>query len=162
MASPYNPPKTISYFSYEHQIALLAGFIDGDGCIRHPSKNRKDFILTIKVHSSWLNILAEFNSLICDKNFCKINSAGYAVLTITNSEYLKKLKKQLLQLNLPLLNRKWDIIDLNYTSKYVQSNINKELVMKLYNNGLTYKEIINTTGLSKSYIYKIINKYKTK
>ena len=73
-------------------MALLAGFIDGDGCIRHPSKNRNDFVLTIKVHSSWLNILTEFNLLICDKNFCKINSAGYAVLTITNSEYLKGLK----------------------------------------------------------------------
>lgn len=112
----YNPPKTLLKFDSNLLISLLAGFIDGDGRISHPF-NRKDFFLTIKNHSSWISILQEFNSLICKENFCRINSSGYAVLNITNSEYLKELKRKVIKLNIPILPRKWNIIDLSFVSK---------------------------------------------
>lgn len=47
----YFPPKTITSFSEDLQYCLLAGFIDGDGCISYQS-GRTDFILRIKNHSS--------------------------------------------------------------------------------------------------------------
>ncbi len=155
----YNPPTSILKFESSLLIALLAGFIDGDGRIANQTK-RKDFFLTIKVHSSWLNILKEFNSLICEENFCKINSKGYAVLTITNTETLKRLKTKVLDLNLPILSRKWDIIDMNFVSKYVTASLLRNKVIELYLQGKKNKEISEECKTSQSNVSKIIKNYK--
>ena len=124
----YNPPNTILKFNIDLTYALLAGFIDGDGSIKNQF-NRKDFYLTIKNHSSWISILKEFNNMISDKNLTRLNSSGYANLVISNTEDLKKLKIKILSLNIPILTRKWDIINLNYTSKYVIASRLREKVL---------------------------------
>lgn len=155
----YNPPTTLTKFSEEQNLALLAGFIDGDGCIRNPS-NRKDFYLTIKCHSSWEHILKEFNSLICSDSFTKINNQGYAVLSITNSEYLKNLKRRILSLNIPIMTRKWDVIDLNFISKYVTAKNLREKVIDLHQKGYKNKDISELCNTSKSNVTKIIKNYK--
>lgn len=155
----YNPPNSILKFNKDLCYALLAGFIDGDGRIANQTK-RKDFFLTIKNHSSWLNILQEFNSLICEENFCKINSSGYAVLTITNTEILKNLKKKILSLNIPILSRKWDIIDLNFESKYKKVEILHQKVVELYLQGKRNKDIAEECNTSPANVTKIIKKYK--
>lgn len=155
----YNPPASILKFENSLLLALLAGFVDGDGRIANQNK-RKDFFLTIKTHKSWLNILKEFNSLICEENFCKINSQGYAVLTITNSEILKNLKSKILGLNLPILSRKWDIIDMNFVSKYVTAEILRNRVIELHLRGKKNKEISEECKTSQSNVSKIIKNYK--
>lgn len=155
----YNPPETLLKFDKHLLIALLAGFIDGDGRIAHPT-NRRDFFLTIKNHCSWITILKEFNSLICKKDFCKVNSSGYAVLTITDSEILKKLKRRILTLNLPILSRKWDVIDMSFISKYQTAKILREKVISLYLEGKRNKDISEECGTSPSNVTKIIKQYK--
>ena len=149
----YNPPETILKFDKELLIALLAGFIDGDGRIANQT-NRKDFFLSIKNHGSWISILKEFNKLICEENFCKINSSGYSILTITNTECLKELKKKVIALNLPILSRKWDVIDLNFVSRYVTSKSTKQKVVELYNKGMRNKDIALTLGVSPATVTK--------
>ncbi len=149
----YNPPSTILKFDKTLVYSLLAGFIDGDGRIANQT-NRNDFFLSIKNHSSWISILKEFNTLICQENFCKIDSQGYAVLTITNTKYLKELKRKILDLNLPILNRKRDIIDLSFTSKYVKANQTKQKVAELYNKGMRNKDIAHTLGVSPATVTK--------
>lgn len=65
----YNPPKNLSNFKEDFLYCLLAGFIDGDGNIQN---KRKDFMLRIKVHNSWIDILNVFSKLICNEEKAKI------------------------------------------------------------------------------------------
>lgn len=155
----YNPPSTILKFPRSFLIALLAGFIDGDGRIANQT-NRKDFFLTIKSHASWINILQEFNSLVCKENFCKINSNSYAVLTITNTEVLKSLKREVMSLDIPIMKRKWDVIDMDFVSKYVTSKQLKKKVIQLYLEGKRNKDISLECNTSPSNVTKIIKNYK--
>lgn len=155
----YNPPVTLLKFNKEQNLALLAGFIDGDGCIRKQT-NREDFYLTIKCHSSWENILKEFNSLICNSNFTKINNQGYAVLTITNTKYLQNLKEQITSFNIPIMTRKWDIIDMNYVSKYTKAEKLRNKVINLHKHGYRNKDISLVCDTSKANVTKILKQYK--
>ena len=137
----YNPPNTILKFDKNKTYALLAGFIDGDGNIQHQNK-RSDFFLRIKNHSSWINILKEFGKLITESNCVHINNSCYAELNISNTVVLQNLKKIVTSLNLPLLSRKWDIIDLNFVSKYTIARVLKDKVLNLYKQGYKNKEIL--------------------
>ena len=147
--------------SRSHELAWAAGFIDGDGRIANQT-NRKDFFLTIKNHASWVNILQEFNSLICKENFCKINSNGYAVLTITNTEILKSLKKEVMSLNIPIMKRKWEIIDYSFESKLVASELLKENVLKDLELGMKSKDIAIKYNAGLQNIYRIKRNYYDK
>lgn len=44
----------------------------------------------------------------------KLNKRGYAYFSITNHKSLKKLKRFVIKEKLPVLDRKWDKIDLNF------------------------------------------------
>lgn len=155
----YNPPKTIFTNNNDLNLSLLAGFIDGDGNIQHPN-NRPDFFLRVKLHSSWINILKEFNSLICDQDFCRIESRGYALLNISNTKYLQILKQKVLKLNIPILIRKWDIIDLNFVSKYSSAQVLRDQVIELHKQGYKNKNISSITGTSPANVTKIIKHYE--
>lgn len=154
----YNPPETILKFNIDLTYALLAGFIDGDGSIKNQSR-RKDFCLTIKNHSSWESILREFNSIISEKDLTRLDSRGYAKLIISNTEDLKKLKIKILSLGLPILTRKWDVIDLNYTSKYVTASELREKVIRAYKAGIRNKDIAEKFNISKSNVTRILKTY---
>lgn len=155
----YNPPATLLKFSEEQNLAILAGFIDGDGCIKQQT-NRKDFYLTIKCHSSWEHILKEFNLLICDDYHTKINNQGYAVLTITNTKYLQNLKNKITSLDIPIMNRKWDIIDMNFISKYTKAEELRNKVVNLHKQGYRNKDISEMCSTSKANVTKILKNYK--
>ena len=154
----YNPPETILKFNIDLTYALLAGFIDGDGSIKNQSR-RKDFCLTIKNHSSWESILREFNSIISEKDLTRLDSRGYAKLIISNTEDLKKLKIKILSLGLPILARKWNVIDLNYTSKYVTASELREKVIRAYKAGMRNKDIAEKFNISKSNVTRILKTY---
>jgi len=51
----------------------------------------------------------------------KINTQGYATLLIGNTETNKFLKQKTLELKIPILDRKWDKIDLKFVSRNVKS-----------------------------------------
>lgn len=154
----YNPPRTILKFDADLTYALLAGFIDGDGNIKN-QPGRKDFCLTIKNHSSWESILKEFNSIISDKNLTRLDSRGYAKLVISNTENLKRLKSKMLSLGVPVLSRKWDVIDLNYTSKYITASELKEKVIEAHKSGMRNKDIAEKFNTSKSNVTRILKTY---
>lgn len=149
-----NPPKTILKWNRKLILSLFAGFIDGDGSIikKH---NRKDASLKIQIHKSWLNILQEFNTLF-DKNFTNINNREYASLNIVDFPYIRKLKKELLKLNLPLLERKWNNIDENYINKIEKGKLIRPLIKQDFKNGLNRKEISIKYNVSYSLLTKIL------
>lgn len=155
----YNPPESLAKFSDTQKLCMLIGFIDGDGNISHFSK-RPDFFLRIKNHHSWENILKEFSQIITGSiNNVKINNQGYAELQITNSTILQDLKSKMLKLNIPYMERKWDIINMNFISKYTTAEILRNKVLKLHNDGLSKKEISEKCNTSLSNTYKIIKNY---
>lgn len=78
-AKTYNPPKTLLIHDAELLKCLVIGFIDGDGNITRQTRGRKDFMIRIKLHSSWFNILKEICQIIkYDDSHVIINKQGYA------------------------------------------------------------------------------------
>ena len=88
-----------------------------------------------------------------------MDSRGYAKLIISNTEDLKKLKIKILSLGLPILARKWDVIDLNYTSKYVTASELREKVIRAYKAGIRNKDIAEKFNISKSNVTRILKTY---
>lgn len=97
-------------------LSYWAGFIDGDGSIcRVPG--RLHCHLRIECHAGWTAELGRFvDQLYRELRWPtravapKVNRRGYAYLAITNDGVLRRLKKSLAPLVLPLMARKWDRI----------------------------------------------------
>lgn len=90
-------------------LSLFIGFIDGDGSINKQPGARKTSIIRIQIHANWLSFLLEIYSrlnLTCAKPY--INNRGYAQWNICNKELQQKLRKHILNYQLPVLRRKWD------------------------------------------------------
>ena len=154
----YNPPNNLFTFSNDKLYCMLAGFIDGDGNIQKQYK-REDFMLRIKNHSSWESVLKNFSKLITDKECVKINSSGYAELTITNTKDLQNLKKKIISYNIPILERKWDIIDLNFVSKYTKAEILRLKVLDLLSKNMKQQDIAKLCNTSAANVSKIKKNY---
>ena len=154
-----NPPdiKKLKTLEFEKLYSLIIGYIDGDGNIKKQYK-RKDFQLSVKCHKSWIDILSLFSKTIDETNKAKINSCGYAEFHVTKTSNLKKLKKFAIKNNLPILERKWNNVDVNYVSKYDLAIERKNKIKKLCDNGKTIKEISNELNLKYTTVYSIINK----
>lgn len=111
----YNPPKDIPYIDSHLRLAYCIGFIDGDGSIRNYNK-RKSFFLTIKNHGNWIKMLDKIGKELSQIYTVKLNKDGYSTLTICNTTILKNIKRSMLLLGLPFMERKWNIINLKYKS----------------------------------------------
>ena len=112
-----------------------------------------------KNHSSWEDVLKLFGTLITNKDCVKINNQGYAELTISNTKILQDFKTKILSYNLPLLNRKWDIINMNFVSKYTKAEELRNQVIELLNKGLKQKEIAEICNTSPANVSKIKKLY---
>lgn len=159
----YNPPK-LSFFSSikeELYLALMIGYIDGDGNIQNQS-NRKDCSLRIKVHKTWLDFLFLFKNYLSDKLKIeipcpKINNQGYAQFVCGNIKVLRYLKLKIKELNIPNLRRKWDKIQTNTLSRYEWKEHFLPKVQELRKSGFTYREIASSLNLSASTICHYVN-----
>lgn len=157
----YNPPTQLDVLQKDYLYCLLAGFIDGDGNIQKQNK-RDDFMLRIKNHSAWLPVLNLFSTLICGDEKAIINNQGYAQLTITDTKILQELKKQILQYNLPLLKRKWDVIDMDFISKYTIAEGLRNKVMKLLKQNVKQKDIALICNTSPANVTRIKKLYEVR
>lgn len=154
----YNPTNMLLK-NNELYYSLIAGFIDGDGCIKRQNK-RKDFSLTIKLHSSWKSFLNQINNIISIKNTTKINNCGYASFSLSNTTELKKLKNNIIKCNIPIMKRKWDIIDLNFVSRYEVSDKLKNDIIDLLNNNKSINEMSKLLNKKYTTIYNCIKRNK--
>lgn len=150
----YNPPKTITWMEDDLLYSFIVGFIDGDGSITKQYK-RNDAILRIKVHGNWLNILNDISKFISEKADvntvkAKIDRDGYATINLGNHVLLKSLKSKTLELKLPVLSRKWSIIDLNHINKMERSKYNVRKVKEYMEKGYSNKIIMERLGLKDS------------
>lgn len=110
-----NPPDMSAYeITNEQRLALIIGFIDGDGSIVKLT-NRTDVNLKIKVHSKWFNNLVYIEDAIYAyimevkkvESLTRLNTQNYAELVISNNKVIKKLKSFAIGTKLPILERKW-------------------------------------------------------
>lgn len=114
----HNPPnvKVFDHFTDGQLFSLFVGFIDGDGNIGKKYQ-RNDFQIRIKCHSSWIDFIKYFNNKLSINAPIKINKQGYCLYQITDYKVCKDIKNRMIQLNIPYLKRKWNIINLNYCGK---------------------------------------------
>lgn len=150
-----NTPCDISKITGDNLKSLSIGFIDGDGNIRN-LWNRKDFAIRVKCHKSWLENL---KIMFPDEN-CFVNNQGYANVNISNTTTCKELKTFAIENDLPIMERKWDIINLNFISKGELSKNRIVTVSKMLLEGKNRKEIKLETGLSDSGLSLLISKNK--
>lgn len=162
----YNPPDLQSYQKMppDRFIALLTGFIDGDGSIKK-QHNRRDAIIAIKVHSSWLPWLifaSEKLDSIVGISTCSpfLNRYGYAEWTICDSRLLSFLKTHASRMGLPLMQRKWQKIDADFISSRRAAEERKLRVLSLAEEGLRPIDISSQTGIKYSTVYQIIKRNK--
>jgi hypothetical protein len=157
-------PNDLSILEYtkEQMLSLIIGFIDGDGCILKQT-GREDCLLQIHVHKNWFDNIRFIEEFIYsyfgepkNKTLTRIGNDGYTRLIITNNKILKKLKNELLTLDLTYLIRKWDLIDENYISNKDQIKIDRDTIKNLYLSGLKSIEIIKTNKFTKSLVYSTI------
>jgi hypothetical protein len=160
----YNPPSIDMFLKLEmeHLLSLIIGFIDGDGSITY-QHGRSDTLLRIKNHSSWLDVLIMFSDVIMKASSItfpppKINNQGYASLVCANLKILQFLKRHVSKHKLPVLERKWDKIDMSRISKYEIAKDRREKVIELLERGFSRKQISDEIGISSGRLSIIINK----
>jgi hypothetical protein len=143
-------PCNLDKLSGDEFFSLIIGFIDGDGSI-----NKKGY-LSITSHSNWYeNIKKMFNEISNNKHFgIRINSNGYTTANITNIETMKKIKNKIIELNLPILQRKWVNVNIEKLSKIEKNNKLKNICYDFFNKGLKPKEIVKKTNISSTFVYK--------
>lgn len=155
----YNPPNLPLIADDDLFISMFIGFIDGDGSISYV--NNKYTEIRIKIHKSWDLLLQSF---VCrlyamvDLTYPKGRYVlkKYYVSSIGNSKVIKLLKNKAIELNLPILQRKWEKIDLNFvSSKEIASNKKFDILNNLQQ-GKTRREIANIVNLDYSSVCKII------
>lgn len=110
----YEPPSIYSIKNESYFLSLLAGYIDGDGCI-YFNKNSKNLQLTIIGHQSWIEIFYWFHKklekiLKTSINEPQINKSGYSRWSISKADIIYSLSDKIHRLNVPILKRKWDKI----------------------------------------------------
>lgn len=157
----YNPCNVKGIVDEELLFSLIIGFIDGDGSIKQ-SKGRTG--MYIKCHNSWLRNLQFFSDFLCkdeEKKYTAVtNKDGLAVTWITDLIILKNIKRRAIDLNLPVLNRKWKNIDLNKKTKKELSAEIKDRCISFFEMGLAPMEVVKKSGHSTSIVYKHYNYWK--
>jgi hypothetical protein len=160
----YNPPSISNIdFAEDLFVAFAIGFSDGDARIGK-QYHRKDSVISIKVHNSWLEILNHIASKlyeICGLDrvpVAKINKKGYASLNMANSVVLRYMKLKSIDWELPVISRKWDLIDENFRGKVEKAKERRTQVLAMHKAGFRGKDIALTLGVSNSCVSVILTK----
>jgi len=109
----YNPPSFSSYnFTDEQLIAMIIGFIDGDGSINSIRRD-SNFRITIHSHISWKENLDFMNTCLHNyfgytiANSVTIDKRGFAYLSVGKSDLVNSIKLFISDNSLPVMRRKW-------------------------------------------------------
>lgn len=143
-------------------LSFFIGFVDGDGCISHQT-NRKDCSIHIKIHASWKSNLQKISNQMCKIARTKPNKIldhEYAVIVFSNSVLLKVLKRHIKKFLLPVLEKKWGKIDINFVSRQELGQQRIVQVKKMIQQGMSKKDMASQLKISLPGIYKIFEGLK--
>lgn len=79
-------------------------------------------------------------------------------MDISNTTVSKFLKEKALELGLPIMRRKWDIIDLSYESRHERARKMIALTKMLMEEGRTDKEIRKILGIKPAAFYNMVRR----
>lgn len=154
----YRPPKRIPSHDADLRFSYAVGFVDGDGSIINQSGGRADAFLRIKCHSSWRHFLEKLTGCLVDRMVRSRNADGYAEVSICDSIYLKEMKRRVLKLGLPVLSRKWNVIDLDYIGRNELGKQRVIMTAKLLEQGLSKDTVARKLGVSNAAVSMIIRR----
>lgn len=164
------PPNFQMYnLTNDQWIALIIGFIDGDGSITTAKRISSPINIKFKNHKSWLMNLHVIKNKLCEitninsKMNAKINSNGYASLTISDNRIITQLKKFIITNNICALSRKWNQINENFSTtrnKLSASQIKEIQSTFTQNNNVNKSKLAKKYHVSISAITTAINKIK--
>ena len=147
----------------EYALSFIIGLIDADGSIELQKISNKGKSLKIELHESWYHFLVHISNYLSLTNNINskviINSRNYALFRITSHFNILSLKKIIKRLNIPYLNRKWDLIsddmsNINFFDK------NKKEIINRYINGDNIHKISKDLNLNYNSIYNHIDEIK--
>lgn len=150
-----NPPIIPEFINNNKLFSLIIGFIDGDGTI-----NKNGNVLRIKCDLCWKNILNYFYYSLTNENKNFNDIGNCSIIYICKTEILKDIKKKSIELNLPILDRKWNRVDLDKIIRYEKTKIKKNKILELLKKEIKDIDIVNKTGSSRSLVYKIKKEYE--
>lgn len=115
LTKTYHPPKTLTINNNNLFISFLLGLIDGDGTFSK-RKNKIDFI-RIELHRNYYDYLLQIKNKLNNLGFEGISvnytKKGYVYIRICRQHNFQLLKTFAIKNNLPILERKWNLIDEN-------------------------------------------------
>jgi hypothetical protein len=169
----YNPPdlfyfdnKDINFF-----IAFLIGFIDGDGTIQlvktkegiKTTEENAGINIAIKCHKKWMSTLTYISEKITNylnlkKYTCEINKADMASISFSSFKIARFLKLKTIELNLPVLERKWNKIDENKITKNESALLDEEKLLPFLNGDYSTQEIMRIFNMTETRVLRIKNK----
>lgn len=122
-----NPPESLVFSEARYFLAFLIGFIDGDGSMNRDANNReKVSCIKLEMHGSWKQTLEGIRYRLTELNVGKasvsLSKRGYAALRIYKQKNFRYLKRFSMHHGLPVLGRKWDLIDENDKTDRVKTN----------------------------------------
>lgn len=162
----YHPPniEVFKHLSFEENMSMICGFIDGDGCIKH-QYNRPDSSMMIKLHHTWkvfLQYILDFININFHKTKSKITitkCSRYAYLVISDNDILNRIKNFAILKELPIMTRKWDNIQYyeTRTSKalYKRNKILDYIKIHPY---ISVKKISDELEIPYSTVYSILKR----
>jgi len=114
----YNPPA-LPEMNRDQTLSFLAGYIDGDGCMAKQGDckryKREDVVIQVKCHISWFETLCEMERKIyqelgfhLERPHVRVTKQGYAFWKISNNKVIRTFKVELVNLKLPIMERKWN------------------------------------------------------
>jgi len=131
----YNPPIKLNINNDIFFLSFLLGIIDGDGTFSK-RKNNVTFI-RIEVHKNWhdylIQIKEKLNSIGFDGISVNFTKRGYVYLRICRKQNFIALKNFALNNNLPILERKWNLVNEKENLTHHSCKINKDLQLNFNN-----------------------------
>jgi len=145
----YSPPNIEFYrnFTNEQLMAYFIGFVDGDGTIQNPKKNAYSCIV-VQCHISWMDFFSGINALVLGGTGTVRESQGKAKLHLGNQIFVKKLKRFVVDMSLPVLSRKWDKIDVDVVLRRELFERRFEAFKVVYSKDKKIKEISEEIGVT--------------
>jgi hypothetical protein len=142
IAKTYHPPNIVHYdkFTDEQLFSLIIGFIDGDGNIRKVKtvNNTFHYHITLENHQNWKQFYKFIELFLYDylniemkkQTYIRTNNRNYICLSFTRKEFIFNINKKRKFLKLPVLQRKWNILN-HITSLKSNRKVNK--IIKSFN-----------------------------
>lgn len=100
----YNPPNNLEHLPNDFLLAIIVGFIDGDGSITTQN------YIKIECHNSWKKVLSLFKDVLEKNTNISINESKegrkYCYIQL-KKDIFKFMKNFAIKHQLPILTRKW-------------------------------------------------------